>query len=58
VESNVITPEDLDRALKEHWRRGVLLGEVMKELKLINNEQLETALKVQAEELWSAEGDK
>lgn len=51
VERNIITSDDLDKALKEHWKRGVLLGEILKEMKMVTDEDLDIALESQAEEL-------
>ncbi len=53
IEKNIITYEELDKALKEQWRRGVFLGEVLKELSLVTEDQLEKVLKIQAEKLWT-----
>ena len=47
VEMNLITSEQLDDALKLHWRRGVILGEILKELGFLNNQGLEQALAIQ-----------
>ena len=51
LEKNIITPDELDKALKEHWKRGVLLGGILKEMKFITDEDLDSALEVQVEEL-------
>jgi diguanylate cyclase (GGDEF)-like protein len=47
VEENRISPQQLDEALRVHWKKGVILGEALKDLKLITQEQLVTALKSQ-----------
>ena len=54
IEKNVITLDQLDRALKLHWRRGVLLGEILTELKFLTPEQLDEALKCQEKALNTA----
>jgi GGDEF domain-containing protein len=40
LEENMITSEELDEALAIHWRRGVLFGEVLKELGFIKEDEL------------------
>lgn len=45
VERNMITGEKLDEALVIHWRRGILLGEVLKELGFIQEKELSRILK-------------
>ncbi|MDD4953471.1 MAG: diguanylate cyclase [Candidatus Omnitrophica bacterium] len=47
IERSLVTPEQLDEALKTHWKRGVQLGEILKELKLIRDIDLQEALKAQ-----------
>ncbi|MFA6350244.1 MAG: diguanylate cyclase [Candidatus Omnitrophota bacterium] len=44
VEKSIITPQQLDDALKLHWRRGVILGEILKELGFVSSQGLEEAL--------------
>ncbi|MDP8258788.1 MAG: diguanylate cyclase [Candidatus Aadella gelida] len=51
IEKNVVTTEQLDKALKVHWRRGVLLGEALKELGAITDDKLTEALLYQEESL-------
>jgi len=51
VERKIITFDELDKALKEHWKRGVLLGEILKEMKMVTDEDLDIALETQADEL-------
>ncbi len=46
-ENKVISYEQLDEALNIHWRRGVSLGETLKYLGFINEEQLKAALNTQ-----------
>lgn len=43
----IITAEQLDEALTIHWRRDVALGEILKELKMIRDEDLKEALESQ-----------
>ncbi len=47
LENNVITIEQLDKALKVHWRRGALLGEVLTELGFLSKDKLQEALSYQ-----------
>jgi len=47
LERKIISPEHLDEALNIHWRRGVLFGEILKELGFIKDEELSDALKSQ-----------
>jgi len=44
LENNAISPEQLDEALKIHWKRGILLGEILKELGFIKEEELKEGL--------------
>jgi diguanylate cyclase (GGDEF)-like protein len=44
----IITYEQLDEALNIHWRKGVLLGEVLKELGFLDEANLQETLKVQS----------
>ena len=55
LERNVITPEQLDKALKVHWKRNELLGQVLKEMGFVSEEKLIEALSSQEEELESSE---
>ena len=48
LDAGVITPEQLDEALSIHWKRGVILGEVMKELGFLEEDDLIEALNIQA----------
>ncbi len=45
LEKKIVTPEKLDEALMAHWRRGVLFGEILKELGLIQGDELEKIIK-------------
>jgi len=47
LEKNIISPEQLDEALKIHWERGVLLGEILRELGFLKEEELKEVLKIQ-----------
>ncbi len=47
LEGNIISLEQLEEALKAHWRKGVILGEVLKEQGLVTEERLAAALKLQ-----------
>ncbi|MFA6079106.1 MAG: diguanylate cyclase [Candidatus Omnitrophota bacterium] len=45
LEKKIVSPEKLDEALTAHWRRGVLFGEILKELGMIQGDQLEKIIK-------------
>ena len=47
LEQGQVSPEELDRALKEHWHRGVKLGEVLKDLDILRENDIEKALSLQ-----------
>jgi diguanylate cyclase (GGDEF)-like protein len=47
LEQGAVSPEQLDRALKEHWHRGVKLGEVLKDLDILREKDIEKALSLQ-----------
>jgi diguanylate cyclase (GGDEF)-like protein len=47
LERNALSQEHLDEALCIHWKKEVLLGEILKELGFINEEELQKALAVQ-----------
>ncbi|MCK4851658.1 MAG: diguanylate cyclase [Candidatus Omnitrophica bacterium] len=47
LEKRIISGEQLDKALKKHWKRGILLGEVLTELGFLTDEQLSEALDYQ-----------
>lgn len=44
LEKNIISPEQLDEALSIHWRRGIIFGEILKELGFVKEEELARAL--------------
>jgi type IV pilus assembly protein PilB len=48
LEKKLITPEQLDEALNIHWRRGVVFGEIVKELGFLKEEDLHQALREQS----------
>ena len=47
LEKRLITTEQLDEALKIHWERGIMLGEILKELGFLNEARLTETLKAQ-----------
>jgi len=51
VENNTISYEQLDTALKIHWKSGALLGEVLTEQGFLTNEELSSALSYQQSDL-------
>ena len=51
LEKNIISSEQLDEALKTHWRRDIRLGETLLELGFINEPGLKQALNLQREKL-------
>ena len=51
VEKNVISSEQLDEALRIHWKRGVILGDILKELGFLKEEELAEALNTQTSNL-------
>ena len=44
LEKNIISPEQLDEALSIHWRRGIIFGEILKELGFVKEDELASAL--------------
>jgi len=44
LEKRMVSSEQLDEALSIHWRRGVIFGEILKELGFIKEEELTEAL--------------
>jgi len=58
VELNIISAEQLDEALKIHWRRDTLLGETLKDLGYIKEEQLQRALAMQMEKISALINDR
>jgi GGDEF domain-containing protein len=51
LENNIITVEQLDEALKVHWRRDIRLGETLKEMGFIEESDLKHALNQQREKI-------
>lgn len=49
IERNLLSSEQLDEALKINWRRGVMLGEVIRDMGLVSAEDMEQALIFQQE---------
>lgn len=47
LEKNVLSGEQLEEALRIHWKRGVILGEVLRELKFTKEEFVAEALQIQ-----------
>ena len=47
LEKKILTPDQLDEALNIHWRKGIIFGEVLKELGFIKEEELHEALREQ-----------
>ena len=45
LEKNVISKEALDEALVVHWRRGIRLGEILRELGFVGEKELAAVLK-------------
>lgn len=54
LEKNIISCEQLDEALGLHWKRGVVLGEVLKELGFVREEELADVLSIQQAEFARA----
>jgi len=44
LDANVVTGNQLDSALKVHWKSRALLGEVLKDLGFLSDDQLQSAL--------------
>ncbi|MDD5347302.1 MAG: diguanylate cyclase [Candidatus Omnitrophica bacterium] len=51
IERNMISPEQLDEALKVHWHRDVPLGSTLQELGMATGDAVHAALAVQRERL-------
>ena len=51
LEHNLVTMEQLDNALKMHWRGGELLGSVLRDLGYVSDEKLNEALLLQENNL-------
>ena len=47
LEKNIISNQQLQEALRVHWKRGVILGDVLKDLGFIDQKQLQEVLDVQ-----------
>lgn len=47
LEKKLVSSEQLDEALNIHWRRGVVFGEILKELGFVKEEDLHDALREQ-----------
>ncbi|MCK9604204.1 MAG: diguanylate cyclase [Candidatus Omnitrophica bacterium] len=47
IGKNIISAEQLDEALDIHWKRGILLGEVLEELGFVKEEELTQILAAQ-----------
>lgn len=47
LQKQAISYEQLDEALSLHWKKGVVLGEVLKELGFVGDQQIQEALSVQ-----------
>ncbi len=51
LDNDMVEVEQLDVALKSHWKRGVPLGEVLQEMGFLTNDSLEDALSMQEHDL-------
>jgi diguanylate cyclase (GGDEF)-like protein len=51
LEKEIISSEQLDDALKTHWRRDIVLGETLKDMGLIKEVELQEALRIQREKI-------
>ena len=51
LELNLITEEQLDEALKAHWRKDIRLGQTLKEMGFIEEPQLRQALNLQRQKI-------
>jgi diguanylate cyclase (GGDEF)-like protein len=49
IEQRKITEEQLDESLAQHWKRGVILGEILKDSGFVTTEDIEKALRIQKE---------
>ena len=49
LEKNLINSQQLDEALQIHWEKGIVLGEVLKELGLLKDKELKDILDNQGE---------
>lgn len=55
LKKKIINNEQLDEALKTHWKKGIVFGETLKELGFIKEEDLILALEVQKSGLQALE---
>ena len=51
LEASFITADQLDEALKTHWRRDIRLGEALQEMGFIGESQLKQALDLQRQKI-------
>ncbi|MBF0253087.1 MAG: diguanylate cyclase [Candidatus Omnitrophica bacterium] len=58
LERNVITRQQLETALKAHWKRGIFLGQILKEYGYVCEDDLVKALESQEESLNVLDGEK
>jgi len=49
IEQKKITEEQLEEALTIHWKRGIILGEILNDCGFITTDDIESALKAQKE---------
>jgi len=49
IEQRKITEEQLDESLAQHWKRAVILGEILKDSGCVTTEDIEKALRIQKE---------
>lgn len=56
VEKHAITHDQLDEALRIHWKRGMALGETLKDLGFVTDEQIIEALGAQSEAISGKTG--
>lgn len=49
LEKKLISKEQLEYALRIHWKSGIIFGEILKELGFITDEQLQKVLRAQKE---------
>ncbi|MDD4293877.1 MAG: diguanylate cyclase [Candidatus Omnitrophica bacterium] len=50
LKNKLISSEQLNEALRVHWKRGILLGEALKELGILRQNQIEELLNIKAPE--------
>jgi hypothetical protein len=51
IEQHKITETQLEEALALHWKRGIILGEILRDCGFVTAEDIEKALKTQKETL-------